>query len=180
MARWRVIHRAAWAPAAVAGDRPVTQRSILEELSRTFAQQLQARRPQLYFDLLADTSLPQRRLNENQDIQLMFINERGKPVFYQVENLNAARTVSTDDVWPGGSGGFSLTGTTVDSSQLGVWDGGGVRLLGDYGEAGVADKRQRQRAALRDRADALGVGCSIGDARQVLCQGVVIHGRAGR
>ncbi len=114
--------------AVIAGDRPVTQRLTLEELSRTFAQQLRDRRPQLYFDLLADTSLPQRRLNKNPDIQLMFINERGKPVFYQVENLNAARTISTDDVWPGGSGGFSLTGATVDSSQLGVWDGGGVRL----------------------------------------------------
>jgi len=51
--------------------------------------------------------------------------ENGMPVYYCTGNLNAARTISTDDVWSGGSGGFSLTGS---SETLGIWDGGGVRL----------------------------------------------------
>lgn len=48
----------------------------------------------------------------------------GIPMYYQTHNINAAKTVSTDKVWPGGSGGFSLTGST---DTLGVWDGGKVR-----------------------------------------------------
>lgn len=112
---------------SAAADRPVTRQARLEELSNTFAQQLEARRPQLYFDLLTDTTLAQRRLNENPDIQLILVSERGQPFFYQVENLNAARTISTDDVWPGGSGGFSLSGSATELGELGVWDGGGVR-----------------------------------------------------
>ncbi|RCK77331.1 MAG: peptidase S8 and S53, subtilisin, kexin, sedolisin [Ignavibacteriae bacterium] len=51
--------------------------------------------------------------------------ENDIPIYYMTEsNLNAARTVSTDKVWPGGSGGFSLTGVT---DTLGIWDGGKVR-----------------------------------------------------
>lgn len=51
--------------------------------------------------------------------------ENGIPIYYITEsNLNAAKTISTDKVWPGGSGGFSLTGAT---DTLGIWDGGKVR-----------------------------------------------------
>lgn len=51
--------------------------------------------------------------------------ENGIPIYYITEsNLNAARTISTDKVWPGGSGGYSLTGFT---DTLGIWDGGKVR-----------------------------------------------------
>jgi len=62
--------------------RPVTKRAELLKLSRSFAVQLDALRPQLYYDLLKSDAVPQRRLNENPDIQLMFINDRGCPVFY--------------------------------------------------------------------------------------------------
>lgn len=48
----------------------------------------------------------------------------GHPVFYSTDNENAAKTVSTNKVWPGGSGGFSLTGNGID---IGEWDGGKVR-----------------------------------------------------
>lgn len=51
--------------------------------------------------------------------------ENNHPVYYVTEsNLNAAKTLSTDRVWPGGAGGFSLTGGT---DTLGIWDGGKVR-----------------------------------------------------
>ncbi|MEO0092365.1 MAG: S8 family serine peptidase [candidate division WOR-3 bacterium] len=50
--------------------------------------------------------------------------ENGRPVYYTTCNLNAAKTISTDKVWPGGSGGFSFTGS---SETLGIWDGGKVR-----------------------------------------------------
>lgn len=51
--------------------------------------------------------------------------ENNQPIYTITEsNLNAARTLSTDRVWPDGSGGFSLTGS---SDTLHLWDGGKVR-----------------------------------------------------
>ncbi|MCK4606851.1 MAG: S8 family serine peptidase, partial [candidate division Zixibacteria bacterium] len=110
-----------------ADDRPVTQQAKLDSMSRALAEKLETQRPQLYYDLLSSTDKPQRQLNENPDIQLMYINERGHPVYYGTDNLDAARTISTDDVWPGGSGGFSLVGSGTGLGRLSVWDAGGVR-----------------------------------------------------
>ena len=49
----------------------------------------------------------------------------GMPLYYITSNTNAAATVSTDKVWPGGSTGYNLTGSGV---TIGEWDGGRVRL----------------------------------------------------
>lgn len=46
------------------------------------------------------------------------------PLYYETQNLDAAHTVSTADVWPGGSTGLSLTGNGV---TIGTWDAGRVR-----------------------------------------------------
>jgi hypothetical protein len=105
-----------------------TDKAMLQRLSVTFEQELAKHRPQLYYDLLNNPSPAQRVLNMNPDIQLIKINDRGVPMFYMVDNLNAARTVSTDDVWPGGGAGYNLTGSATTTSQLAIWDGGGVRL----------------------------------------------------
>ncbi|MEJ5169552.1 MAG: S8 family serine peptidase [Fimbriimonadales bacterium] len=47
------------------------------------------------------------------------------PIYYRTLNLEAARTVSTDRVWPGGDLGLNLSGVGV---VLGEWDGGSARL----------------------------------------------------
>jgi len=49
----------------------------------------------------------------------------GRPFYYITRNINAAASVSTNKVWPGGSAGLALNGSGV---TLGIWDGGGVRL----------------------------------------------------
>lgn len=113
---------------AVAEERPQTQHDALRELSIQLAEQLKARRTQLYYDLLAATSGPQKLLNEAPGIELMYIDDRGRPVYYTTDNLNAAYTISTDDVWPGGSGGFSLDGSETLIWELGLWDEDSVRL----------------------------------------------------
>ncbi len=46
------------------------------------------------------------------------------PRYFRTDNLNAAISLSTDRVWPGGGAGLSLTGST---DTLGEWDEGGVR-----------------------------------------------------
>ncbi len=106
--------------------RPTTNQVALREMSRELTEKLDERRPQLYYDLLSSDDPAQKQLNQDPDIQLMYIDDRGHPMYYVVNNLNAAKTISTDDVWPGGSGGFSLNGSNTVLGQLGIWDGGGV------------------------------------------------------
>lgn len=57
------------------------------------------------------------------ELQKLAVN--GMPMYYITNNLNAARTVGVDKLWPGGSSGFNLTGS---GTTLGEWDAGGVRL----------------------------------------------------
>ncbi|MCH8327546.1 MAG: tandem-95 repeat protein [Candidatus Marinimicrobia bacterium] len=49
--------------------------------------------------------------------------ENDAPIYYVTDNLNAAKTVSTDQVWPSGGLGLSLTGS---GWTVGEWDGGDV------------------------------------------------------
>jgi hypothetical protein len=51
-----------------------------------------------------------------------FVPGKG-PLFYITNNVDAADTVSTDEVWPGGSTGFGLDGGGM---TVGAWDGGAV------------------------------------------------------
>jgi hypothetical protein len=57
-------------------------------------------------------------------IALARFAEDGRPIYLITHNLIAARTVSTDKVWPGGSAGLALDGS---GQELGIWDSGNVR-----------------------------------------------------
>ena len=59
-----------------------------------------------------------------EQIEIMFLAADGRPEYYMTNNLNAARTVSADDLWSGGGAGYGLSGNGV---TLGIWDGDGVR-----------------------------------------------------
>jgi subtilisin family serine protease len=48
---------------------------------------------------------------------------QGTPLYYVTHNLNAARTVSSDLLWPGGRSGLELDGSGI---CIGLWDGAGV------------------------------------------------------
>jgi len=58
------------------------------------------------------------------DWELVGLDE-GRPVYYCTNNLATAWTISTDNVWPGGVDGLSLSGN--NGVNLGLWDSGGVR-----------------------------------------------------
>ncbi|GJM43648.1 MAG: hypothetical protein DHS20C21_04900 [Gemmatimonadota bacterium] len=100
----------------------------LERLATRFQLELEARRPALYYDLKTSSEPAAAALNADPDVELLFIGPRNRPFYAAVHNEDAAATVSTDAVWPGGSGGFALTGSGTGAGRLGVWDGGGVRL----------------------------------------------------
>jgi len=57
-------------------------------------------------------------------IELQYFDELGHPQYYQTDNMDAADSISSDEIWPGSTNGFSLTGSPV---TLGIWDDGSVR-----------------------------------------------------
>ncbi len=73
----------------------------------------------------ARLGLPLRQeLDDGTVILLRGFGPGGKPLYYITDNLNAARTVSADKVWPGGLLDLELTGA---GQEMGIWDGGAVR-----------------------------------------------------
>ncbi len=60
---------------------------------------------------------------DGQIIELQGLTSTGQLKYYATNNLDAAKTVSTDQVWPGGSLNLNLTGNGI---TVGEWDGGAV------------------------------------------------------
>ena len=61
--------------------------------------------------------------DEGSFAELQVLDEFGMPQYYITHNANAAQTISTDEVYSGGSAGLSLDGTGIIVRE---WDGGGV------------------------------------------------------
>ncbi|MFY8189864.1 MAG: peptidase S8, partial [Bacteroidia bacterium] len=84
----------------------------------------------------AQLNIPIREtLKNGVEREFVGISPTGLPIYIQTNNnLDAARTISTNRVWPGGSSGLSLTGSGM-TNRLGVWDGG--RVLTSHQEFGT-------------------------------------------
>ncbi len=76
---------------------------------------------------LSAMNLPKREVLANGvEREAVGISATGMPIYIQTfNNINAAKTISTSKVWPGGSLGLNLTGLGM-TARLGVWDGGKV------------------------------------------------------
>lgn len=113
---------------ATTGARPVDTRR-LADFSRRARAAVIAKQTPAYQRLLTSTDPVEAALNHTPGLELMFISKRGVPVYYCTNNLNAAKTVRTWDVWPPGVGGgfVGLTGSTTIPGELAVWDAGRVR-----------------------------------------------------
>lgn len=117
---------------SLAGDTSAQRRTdsvALNELARQFEASRKAKQTPAYFRMLSSTEPAQQALNANPDIQLMYMRETGAPAYYTIDNLNAALTIRTYDVWPVGVGNgfYSLSGATTAAGELAVWDAGSVR-----------------------------------------------------
>ena len=64
-----------------------------------------------------------KELDNGQLIELQRLTKTGKPLYFITNNIDAANTISTDEVWAGGAAGLDLSG---DGMVVGEWDGGGV------------------------------------------------------
>jgi len=105
------------------GDDPDPQRENLLRLSESFYQQYLLQQERLE-RLATEEGIQLRQESEWGIIEIVEVNERG---FFQAEmtnNLNAAITVGTNELWTGGSTSLDLMG---DEYLLGIWDGGGAR-----------------------------------------------------
>ncbi|MCK4579420.1 MAG: S8 family serine peptidase, partial [Candidatus Marinimicrobia bacterium] len=56
----------------------------------------------------------------NRSVALQRLRQN-RPVYYKICNLDAAHTVSTPELWPGGASGLDLTGA---GATIGLWDNG--------------------------------------------------------
>jgi hypothetical protein len=112
--------------ACAAGAEVRTDDGALELLGRHYTKWLTSRRPPLYDALIRSDTAPQAQFNVSPSIRLVYIDTRGLPVFYRTCNLDAARTIRADCVWPGGGAGFALDGSSTAVGELGVWDFLGV------------------------------------------------------
>jgi hypothetical protein len=75
-----------------------------------------------------DAGIPLRRQIANGGtLELQRLVPGRTPQFYITNNVDAADTVSTDELWPGGATGLSLDGSGM---TVGEWDAGAV--LGDH------------------------------------------------
>ena len=94
---------------------------------QTLSQELRARDARNRVDARAFSQalgIPMRRELPNGGVlELQRIAPGIGPVFYITNNVDAADTVSTDEVYPGGSAGLALDGTGM---TIGEWDGGAV------------------------------------------------------
>jgi hypothetical protein len=111
-------------PVTAIAQRP-KDRAALLQLSETLRRELDGKRTKLYYDLFHSTDPAAQALNRDPNIQLMYIDD-GMPVYYEARNLDAARTISTDKVWPGGSRGYNLSGARTPAGRFAIWDVGGV------------------------------------------------------
>ena len=108
---------------------PRTKTQRLADFSRNARAAVAAKQTPVYHSLLTSTDPVVVALNHTPGLQLMFMDARGVPRYYSTNNLNAAKTVRTWDVWPSGVGGgfVGLTGSTTLPGELAVWDAGHVR-----------------------------------------------------
>lgn len=95
-----------------------------QALQERFLQQKQERQDAGYRAILDSRSPAMRALLEQPGVLFTHLDSRGHPVFLSVENERAARTISTFNLWPGGTSGLDLDGGGIDF--LGVWDSGSV------------------------------------------------------
>lgn len=101
-----------------------TNQAQLMELSKAWQQRYWQQR-MLALEQAAKLGWPLRWENSRGDfIELDRLTDWGEPLYRTTDNRIAARTISANRVYPGGSAGLSLTGQGLN---IGIWDGGAVR-----------------------------------------------------
>jgi hypothetical protein len=100
-----------------------TRKAKLESLSKSLIVR-DAKARQHAAEFARRSGVPMRRvLPGGRILELQRISADDRPLYYITNNIDAADTISTDEVWPGGSAGLDLDGSGL---TIGEWDGGAV------------------------------------------------------
>ncbi|MGB4204035.1 MAG: hypothetical protein WBJ84_00255, partial [Bacteroidales bacterium] len=102
---------------------PDPEKDNLLKLSEFFHQRHQKRQAEVE-KFLYETGYNLKYISDDRYSEIIYIDEFGMPQLYITNNLNAARTTGTNQLWPGGSTGLNLNG---NGYIIGIWDAGGVR-----------------------------------------------------
>jgi Subtilase family/GEVED domain/Secretion system C-terminal sorting domain len=80
------------------------------------------------------------------------LNHRGMPLYVSTnDNIISAATIGTNQLWPGGSTGLNLTGSTpAMKSKIAIWDGG--RVLSTHQELAGRVVQKDNPSALNDHS----------------------------
>lgn len=95
------------------------QRAFLSDFAATKAAEFELQKEEA-IRLAAIYGIPVTEEYDDGSIIELMRFEQGIPIYYRTNNLEAAKTISTDDVW---AGPLNLNG---QGEILGIWDGGGV------------------------------------------------------
>jgi len=106
-----------------------TDKAALKKLSSELKKRAEAAQKQAKNAARRNGWPVRQELPDGTVIEIQRISPNGMPVFYITENADAADTVSTDEVHPGGAAGLNLNGAGM---TLGLWDEAAV--LGTHPE----------------------------------------------
>ena len=98
-----------------------TNVSYLLELSDSLSR-VRAKQKAEAEEFARKNNLPIRIETDSTTIEIIRI-ENGQPLYYETDNLTAAYSLNTDDLWTGGSLGIDIQG---EGMIIGEWDGGAV------------------------------------------------------
>jgi len=101
----------------------ITNRNKLNSLSTEYFQAFEEGK-QRAIEYARTNSIPMRIETDSVLMELINIDEHGRPQYYTTFNTNAAATSSTNEVYSGGAAGLSLSGSGVTVCE---WDGGTIR-----------------------------------------------------
>lgn len=114
-------------PAAAAAAPADPDAAALGRLAVRFAREEAAARTAAFRRLAESPDPLAAALRADPALALRRLDARGLPRYVALDNVDAARTVATDAVAPGGVAGLLLDGRDTPVGQLGLWDGGAVR-----------------------------------------------------
>lgn len=100
-----------------------TNQNHLNSIAREYGNQFQRAKSQAV-QFAKERNWPIRLKADSANIELLQLSANGMPVYVSTDNVDAARVINTDRLWPGGILNYDLTG---QGYTIGEWDGGAVR-----------------------------------------------------
>ncbi|MCB2211649.1 S8 family peptidase [bacterium] len=105
--------------------RPEINYQGLQELKAEVERQYELQRGPEFWAFVKQNGLERYVDNVFEGTQLMGLGEDGRPIYYRIDNANAARTSRANLLYPGAGYGYNLTG--VWTNYIAVWDAGTIR-----------------------------------------------------